>query len=78
MSGSDLFIPRNETARSRYFQNIIIMFCLPISTFMYSYLWATYRQTCSGNFYIAHRYINIGIGNEGAQFQYINRIFGTV
>jgi hypothetical protein len=33
MSGSDLCIPRNETAR--YFQNIIIMFCLLISTFMY-------------------------------------------
>jgi hypothetical protein len=26
MSGSDLCIPRNETARPRYFQNIIIMF----------------------------------------------------
>ncbi len=33
----DLCIPRNETALSRYFQNRIIMFCLPISTFMY--LW---------------------------------------
>ncbi len=28
MSGSDLCIPRNETAQHRYFQNIIIMFCL--------------------------------------------------
>ncbi len=37
---SGLCIPRNETALPRYFQNIIIMFCLPISTFMY--LWAIY------------------------------------
>ncbi len=28
-------IPRNETVRPRHFQNRIIMFCLPISTFMY-------------------------------------------
>ncbi len=32
MSGSDLCIPRNETARPRYFQNRIIMFSLPISS----------------------------------------------
>jgi hypothetical protein len=31
MSGSDLCSPRNETVRPRYFQNRIIMFCLPIS-----------------------------------------------
>jgi hypothetical protein len=35
MSGSNLCIPRSETARPRSFQNRIIMFCLPISTFMY-------------------------------------------
>ncbi len=35
-----MYIPRNETARPHYFQNIIIMFCLPISTFIY--LWAIY------------------------------------
>jgi hypothetical protein len=35
-----MYIPRNETARPHYFQNIIIMFCLPIFTFMY--LWAIY------------------------------------
>ncbi len=37
---SDLCFPRNETARLRCLQNIIIMFCLLISTFMY--LWAIY------------------------------------
>ncbi len=40
MSGYNLCIPRNETAWPRYFQNRIIMFCLPISTLMY--LWAIY------------------------------------
>jgi hypothetical protein len=36
MSGSNLCIPRNVTACGpRLFQNRIIMFCLPISTFMY-------------------------------------------
>ncbi len=33
-------IPRNETVQPRCFQNRIIMFCFPISTFMY--LWAIY------------------------------------
>jgi hypothetical protein len=32
MSGSDLCVPRNETAQPRYFKKKIIMFCLPIST----------------------------------------------
>ncbi len=35
MSGSYLCIPRNDTAWPSCFQNRIIMFCLPISTFMY-------------------------------------------
>ncbi len=30
MSGSDFCIPRNETAQPHYFQNRIIVFCLPI------------------------------------------------
>ncbi len=33
--GFDLCIPRNEIVRPHYFQNRILMFCLPISTFMY-------------------------------------------
>ncbi len=32
MSGYVLCIPRNETAQPHYFQNRIIMFCLPVST----------------------------------------------
>jgi hypothetical protein len=35
LSGSDLCIPRNETARPCYFQNRIIMFSHPVSTFMH-------------------------------------------
>jgi hypothetical protein len=33
--GSDLCIPRNDTVLARYFQTRVMMFCLPISTFMY-------------------------------------------
>jgi hypothetical protein len=44
-----LCIPRNKTARPCYFQNRIIMVCLPISTFMS--LWAIYilpQSVCRG------------------------------
>ncbi len=42
MSGSNLCIHRNETARPRCLQNRIVIICLPISTFMY--LWAIYSM----------------------------------
>jgi hypothetical protein len=40
MSGSHLYIPRNETVQPPSFQNRIIMFCLPIPTLIY--LWENY------------------------------------
>jgi hypothetical protein len=40
MSGSHLCIPRNETVQPCYFQNRIIMFCLPIPTLIN--LWEIY------------------------------------
>jgi hypothetical protein len=72
MSGSDLCIPRNEIVRPRHFKNRIIIFCLPISIFMY--LWVIYyshnrgTQDRSWNIKIAHRYMNVEIGNKAAQF----------
>ncbi len=39
MSGSHI-IPRNETVQPPYFQNRIVMFCLPIPTLIY--LWEIY------------------------------------
>ncbi len=40
MSGSHLCIPIYETVQPHYFQNRIIMFCLPVTTLIY--LWEIY------------------------------------
>ncbi len=88
MTGSNLCIPRNKTAQSCYFQNRIIMFWFPISTFMY--LWAQYRTAYFAAAKLAHQsweYINRSQIHECRNcdrdravsfWEHINRIFRTV
>ncbi len=65
MSGSHLFVPRNETMHPRYIQNSIIMLCLPIPTIIY--LWEIYifpGSVCL--FFAAAKYVE-------RSWEYINR-----
>jgi hypothetical protein len=92
MYGSHLCIPRNETVQPPYFQNRIIMFSLHSYTHMtvrvlyisrigLSILLQPNMGTDPGNIYIAHRRMNVEIGNEAAQFpekEYINGIVVAV
>ena len=85
MSGSDLCISRHETAGPRYFHNRIMIFCLPISTFLsmsdlyiprngLPILLQANRQTN-----LAHRYKNVEIWYEAAHFhfwEYIHTYIG--
>ncbi len=79
MSGSHLCIPRNATVQPRYFQNRIIMFCLPIPTLIY--LWEIYIFPGSVWEYInrSQTQCRHRDGGQTIPFTVIhNSIFGTV
>ncbi len=92
MTGSGLCISRNESAQPRYFQNRIIMLCLPISTLIYQ--WAIYIFSglvclfcCSKIDRWSFEYINLSQINKcrhwewGSSVSFLgihNQIFGTV
>ncbi len=77
-----------KTVRPCYFQNRIIMFCLPISTFMYLWVIFTFPGLvclfcCSQidrpilgiyTVYITHRYMNVGVGNKAVLFHFWGNI----
>ncbi len=56
MSGSHLCIPRNETVKPPYFQNRIIMFCLPNPTLIY--LWEIYIFPGSVCLFCCRKYVD--------------------
>ncbi len=73
-----------------YFQNRIIIFCLPVPTLVYiceSFIYFQDRSACSaqgnmwtdpGNILIAHRHVNVKIAAQFPEKEYINGIFVAV
>jgi hypothetical protein len=66
MSGSHLCIPRTETVQPHYFQNRIIMFCLPIPTLIYQ--WEIYIFPGLVSLFAAAKYV-------GCSWKYWGRAF---